>query len=292
MKRRSVLASMGAFTASGSLVVGSGAFTSAEVDRDVNIDIVGDPYAFLGLRYPNEDGTYPPEDEPNATPPETLNVTSGEEQDLFHATNQFAGEITGFSLSVDERGDEFDSIEVNENSPDGFTPGEDAFATVGIDCSGNATEEVVFGIEAEGEGFSVSAQRRFEISCSLPPAATTAPRFTGGGQFKYDESLDGKTLRAWYRRDGTVYRTGEQPGEGESVGLNDFDEVSGRPTGVFAIEFVEDDSATFFLRHTFVESGSCNVEQRATGAVEKSEAGFCDEIADCELDESIDPCSN
>ncbi|MUV86655.1 hypothetical protein GJ631_08765 [Natronomonas sp. CBA1123] len=292
MKRRSVLASMGAFTASGSLVMGSGAFTSAEVERDVNIDVVGDPYAFLGLRYPNEDGTYPTEDEPNATPPETLNVTSGEEQDLFHATNQFAGEITGFSLSVDERGDEFDSIEVNEKPPDEFTPGEDAFVTVEIDCNGNATEEVVFGIEAEGEGFSVSAQRRFEISCSLPTAATTAPRFTGGGQFKYDESLDGKTLRAWYRRDGTVYRTGEQSGEGESVELNDFDGVSGRPTGVFAIEFVEDDSSTFFIRRTFLEADSCDVEQRTTDAVEKSQTKFCDEIADCELDGQIELCSN
>jgi hypothetical protein len=295
MKRRSVLASMGAFTASGSLVIGSNAFTSAELERDVNVDVVGDPYAFLGLRYPNEDGTYPPEDDPNTEPSDTLEVTSGEKQDLFHATNQFAGDIYDFTVSVDEGGDDFESIEVRENPPDEFEPGEEAFVTVEVVCNGNKTEEVVFGIVVEGEGFSVSAQRRFEINCSPPPAAATAPRFKGSGRFEHGESLEDETLRAWYKRGETVYRTETLSGRDDSVGLNDFAEVSGQPTAVFAIEFVGANSSelsTFFVRQTFLDATSCGVEQRTTAAVETSKDEFCDEIESCDKDDSIELCSN
>ena len=54
MKRRTLMIGLGATAAGGSALVGSGAFTSVQADRDVEIDVADDSDAFLQLQ-PAED---------------------------------------------------------------------------------------------------------------------------------------------------------------------------------------------------------------------------------------------
>lgn len=159
MKRRNVLASMGAFTASGSLVLGSGAFTSAEVQRDVDIDIVGDPDAFLGLLYPDANG--------NAQR-NGIDIADGG-TDLFFATNQFGSdtEITSFSAEIPD--ESCLSLDYEDDLPSPFTTGVGVQVQITEDCGGDCPEKTTVEITAEGDGFSVEAERAFEIS-SCPQA--------------------------------------------------------------------------------------------------------------------------
>lgn len=53
MKRRNIIVLLGATAASGSAVVGSGAFSSVEADRDLDVSVVGDEDAYLALDYPS-----------------------------------------------------------------------------------------------------------------------------------------------------------------------------------------------------------------------------------------------
>jgi hypothetical protein len=295
MKRRSVLASMGAFTASGSLVMGSGAFTSAEVERDVDIDVVGDPYAFLGLRYPNEDGTYPPEDEPNGTPPETLSVNG--ETNLFRATHNFATNdpIETFSVkpsddsSIDEENLDWEFWDDEEES-DTFCSGCHANVMIDIsDCNKGAKMNIEVEISAEGTGFSVSAEREFTIKCQNPSngnsGATTAEFKGKSGQFRYEEgSVNETSLRAWYLDENDEIASIEpnkdpvkSPGK---INLNNF---GVQPPSIFAIEFISE--GTFFIRETWE---SCSFGGGTTEAVELTQQDFCDKIEDC--DSTSSPC--
>ena len=54
MKRRTLVATLGGLTAGGTTVFGTGAFTAAQVTRDVNIQVVSDADALLGM-IPNPD---------------------------------------------------------------------------------------------------------------------------------------------------------------------------------------------------------------------------------------------
>lgn len=49
MQRRKFIAAMGSIAAGGAATVGTGAFTSIEADRGVNIEVAADDAAFLGL---------------------------------------------------------------------------------------------------------------------------------------------------------------------------------------------------------------------------------------------------
>lgn len=50
MKRRNVLAALGALSAGGAVVTGTGAFTSVSANRDVTVQVADDANAFLALR--------------------------------------------------------------------------------------------------------------------------------------------------------------------------------------------------------------------------------------------------
>jgi hypothetical protein len=168
MKRRNVLASIGVITAGGGLVMSSGAFTSAEVERDVNIDVVGDPNAFLGLQYPDGDGNYPGENEDaNATPPKTLTLDG--ETNLFKATNQFSSEITTFDVTVVDGEEAFDSIALNKDESTPFGSGDEKLVTV--NCNDGTTASIDVEVFASGDGFSVTAVRTFTIDS--PPETST-----------------------------------------------------------------------------------------------------------------------
>jgi len=49
MKRRNILAALGAISAGGTIVTGTGAFTSVEADRDVSVQVADDANAFLRM---------------------------------------------------------------------------------------------------------------------------------------------------------------------------------------------------------------------------------------------------
>ena len=50
MQRRKFILGLGATAASGATVLGSGAFTSVEADRDITVEVADDAYAFLALK--------------------------------------------------------------------------------------------------------------------------------------------------------------------------------------------------------------------------------------------------
>jgi len=57
MNRRNVLAGIGALTAGGGAVFGSGAFSSVEADRTVNVNVAGDSEALVALNVDSDLGT-------------------------------------------------------------------------------------------------------------------------------------------------------------------------------------------------------------------------------------------
>lgn len=171
MKRRHMLASMGAFTAGGSLVIGSGAFSSVEANREVAVDVVGDPDAYLGLVYPSEGGE---------SEPQKVVVASGERENLFKATNQVTAEIEEFNLEILEGEGDFDTIELHEKDTenciqpetDEFGVGDCAQIEIELECSEEVTGTLELEIEAKGEGehFDIIGVRTWDslVECTPP----------------------------------------------------------------------------------------------------------------------------
>ena len=166
MKRRHVLASMGALTASGSALVGAGAFTRVESQREVRIEVEGDEDAYLGLKYGSLD-----------------NVECGDTVTFGTITNQLKQPVkidhVGFSDVYD--------IELSEpmfvRCPDGEKFDEDdEFLDVGEcveirvtieDCPvEEETVDVPFRVEVDGEDVLLvaqeSAERSVAITCECP----------------------------------------------------------------------------------------------------------------------------
>jgi hypothetical protein len=56
MRRRRFLASVGGLAASGSIALGTGAFTSVEAERSVSIAVANDAYAFLRMHPISDEG--------------------------------------------------------------------------------------------------------------------------------------------------------------------------------------------------------------------------------------------
>lgn len=182
MKRRHVLASMGAFSAGGSLVISSGAFSSAEANREANIDIVGDPEAYLGLVYPSEDGE---------SEPQEVVVESGERENLFKATNQVTAEIEEFNLEILEGEDAFDRIELHEkDTEDCIQPAEETFGVgdcaqieIELECSEEVKGTIELEIRAKGEGehFDIMGVRTWDSLVECIGFAIEKVIFRGGG---------------------------------------------------------------------------------------------------------------
>jgi hypothetical protein len=183
MKRRSVLASMGAFTASGSLVMGSGAFTSAEVERDVNIDVVGDPRAFLGLAYPT-DGCESKSaagkniDDCESTP-QTVTVEDDPET-LFFIVNRFNTDIETFDVQLTEGSSAF-TLKYPETIPNL----ELDKVEIQAECSENTNMSTVSAkITAEGTGVRVEAEREFPIDVDCESECITHTISGNNGNIK------------------------------------------------------------------------------------------------------------
>jgi hypothetical protein len=227
MKRRNVLASMGAFTASGSLVVGSSGFTSTEVERDVDIDVVGDEDAFLGLVY---------DDIETEEPPDTVRLGKGVyEETLVELRNQLGTDITVDEFVMEVESDDHVDVEFSEDPDDpGNTDcavvgdpngvdierGECALVRVDVGCQLVRAEErsatVSFGVAVSGTGVSVETTRNREVVITCPESAEVPDSVTEGVKFagrsgnailQFETDVTGKPATVWgIDKSGTLTR--------------------------------------------------------------------------------------
>ena len=173
MKRRNLILLLGG-ASSGALTVGTGAFSSAQVERGVNVNVVEDDEAFVG---------YDSGDAKEATDGETLELVTVE--------NRFANDV---KLSVSEfvvtpeSGDYPDidgltpesSEETGSDDPETIHVGAGESETIDgtVRCDGNsgrATVEVTIRVEGGGvsaELFGDTETRRFDVVCGGETAFT------------------------------------------------------------------------------------------------------------------------
>lgn len=185
MKRRKFLLGSSAALATGGLLTGTGAFSSAEVDRDVTIEVVGDRDAYLGLREEDmeEEELLFGGDLPRIEP------------ETFDIINQSATEITEMKVRLlDERLEFMETASATGEhttvtSPDKHSltfenlhPGE-KITDVKIriptaELNGVVRDRLLF--EVDGPGLSIEAERTLEL---VPLVERVRFRGAGGVHF-------------------------------------------------------------------------------------------------------------
>ncbi|MFO8115395.1 MAG: hypothetical protein R6U01_08560 [Halorubrum sp.] len=209
MKRRTLILLLGG-ASSGAMSVGTGAFSSMEAERGVEVNVVSDDQAFVG--YDN------PSNGKNA-----VSVSDGESIELVVVKNRFSGDAQISIVDVDvtvnpEEGDS-SRIENVAFSEDEFGAGEEESITGTVACDddgGSAEVEVTVRLAGDGvsaELFGDTETRRFEIEC-VPIPAVTGVDFRGGGNTELlvadegPQSADGGTVEVEvYYVDGDRIRT-------------------------------------------------------------------------------------
>jgi hypothetical protein len=136
MQRRKFIAAMGSLAAGGAAATGTGAFSSAQANRTVSIDVVGDSAAYLALsRGPNEDV----------------------EEDVVTKSDdgQFAINLDGTGTGT-ENDDDDGASGLNQNATT-------QFANI-LTAENQGTDDVIFGVDVTDimgkswiEGFDVYA---------------------------------------------------------------------------------------------------------------------------------------
>ena len=155
MKRRHFVAAMGTAGVGGSAIVGSGAFSRVESQRQVKIETVGDEDAYLRLTYH-----------------EFIHFDCEAKKELLWVTNQLKSAITEFEFEVVENaGDDLIEIEVIDK-PESLDVGEKGAIVAKLNCpDSNDNERTVnFNIRVSGEDLEVKAHRTDEITitCTCP----------------------------------------------------------------------------------------------------------------------------
>ncbi|WP_058366834.1 hypothetical protein [Haloparvum sedimenti] len=179
MKRRTLILLFGGGS-SGALTLGSGAFSSASMDRGVDVDVVSDDKAVVG--YESSD----------------ISVTGDDTVVLIEVHNQFGGDV---DISIDdaeatvEGGDGDPDVTAVETTDDAFSPGESGEVRGEVSCQGAGTAVVEVTVTVSGEGvraelYGDRETRSFEVTC-VPPIESVA--FAGNGNAVV--SPDGLTLR-------------------------------------------------------------------------------------------------
>jgi hypothetical protein len=149
MKRRELILLLGG-ASSGAMSVGTGAFSSVEAERNVEVDVVEDENAYLGLEQVAD------------------SVTVGEKTDIIKIQNQFASSLS-LSVVPDEVDNEVSKIGVRDgNQEDDESDGEIVLslgseAHIFVECH-ESGDDISFTLEFIGDagGASVDKTRTFK----------------------------------------------------------------------------------------------------------------------------------
>jgi len=171
MKRRTLILLLGG-ASSGAMSVGTGAFSSVEAERGVEVNVVDDDEAYLGLTTDPENGTF------------------------LQIKNQFAGNLSlSVGVEVEEPSDEFEAeiseeggkiqvkIESKGENESGAKSEENVSIPLGqetyvtTDCVGAGTIDLEFTFSGtvDDSGTTVDKTRTFTVDC--PPEATESESF-------------------------------------------------------------------------------------------------------------------
>lgn len=168
MKRRQFVLLIGAGGVAASSV-GTSAFSSAEAERDVSVDVKDDADAYLGITQT------------------TKRVTVGESTEVVRLENKFPGnEPLSLSAIIDSTDDPIhaddiagDNIGIGTESDDRdgteIHPGETAH--IDITCGGAGDGSFTLSIRGTlgGGEAVVDATREFSVTCESPGTTTTTP---------------------------------------------------------------------------------------------------------------------
>ena len=166
MQRRKFVAGLGALTTGSAAAMGTGAFTSVEADRTVDVEVAGDSSAYLALRKAADDAT-----DPGANSDAYVTKNSGEVSFDFSSSNGTANLGSGFNpnaVTVIE-----DLIEVQNQGTQSAYLGVDLSNLDVSDGSNDAGIELAVSIPDDGATSGQSGSPDNELEQNIA--------FQGGG---------------------------------------------------------------------------------------------------------------
>lgn len=189
MKRRNFILLLGG-ASSGAMSVGTGAFSSVEAEREVEVNVVEDDEAYLGL-------TADPDDE-------TLVRVRNQFTDPLELTLGATVRDSSNAVKVEESGEEVvieigsgDSGSAGGSTVTDIGTGTDLDIAVECETAGTYTLELSFYGEVEGSGTTVDKDRAFKTT------TISAVQFPGGsGKAEIESDVGGRVSGTAYYRDG------------------------------------------------------------------------------------------
>lgn len=165
MKRRDYLL-LGSTTLAGSLAFGSGAFSQARLERDVEVVVVDDSDAYLTLRYPQSTQSFGCKAELNVT---VQNQTS---QSLDTVTVRFSTGVGSIDTLTPNGPGEYSVSRTTVSLARGsLDPGQSVVLTATVNgFTGNGTTDFSFGVTAAGDSIAITtaSDRTVELDYNCP----------------------------------------------------------------------------------------------------------------------------
>lgn len=179
MKRRNFILLLGG-ASSGALSVGTSAFSGVEADRGVEVNVVKDEKAYLGLK--NLTGNEGGDDE---------TVQSGTKTEVVRISNRFTSELE-LTITLSDRGKIIDQVtvgeqlEIGEKKQVNLAPGENTFVAVTCDTTKTKSTEVSLSFVGDTSGATVETARTFEFKCegAAEDNVTSRVTFLNNGKVK------------------------------------------------------------------------------------------------------------
>ncbi len=173
MRRRKFLLGLTAGLAGASFLTGTGAFSSTEAERSVEITVVGDDDAFLGLREDemSDGGVLYGTDTPREAP-ETFDITNQSAGIVGIDIKLQDGELKFTDADADDTDVENVDVEDDHLTIRGMNPGakvSDVTVAISGTTSGESKDILSFDVTGEDHGLHIEADREL----SLKPDTTT-----------------------------------------------------------------------------------------------------------------------
>ena len=140
-----------------SVIVGTGGFSAVSADRGVDVAVVPDEHAYLGIETVSTEATV------------------GESVDVLRLRDNFASDVDLEAVHLVDS-----SVPADLEGPTGSAPLDDA-ASVSVSCDGVGEGELTFEITAEGTSAEVVATRTIPFSCTPSPIEPSDVTFIGCG---------------------------------------------------------------------------------------------------------------